>query len=148
MSTLKNQQYVGEVFVGIDVRRTSYTVVELIESEVVKKTRMPGSPERLIKYLKSNYPKAKLKTVYEAGFSGFVLHRELTEAGIENIIVNPSSIAVESKDRVKTDKIDATKMAKHLSLGLLVGKSLRTLIANLFVLPLVWQLLEEKFQQI
>ncbi len=40
MSTLKNQQYAGEVFVGIDVHRTSYTVVELIESEVVKKTRM------------------------------------------------------------------------------------------------------------
>ncbi len=82
---------------------------------------MPGSPERLIKYLKSNYPKANLRTVYEAGFSGFVLHRELTEAGIDNIIVNSSSIAVESKDRVKTDKRDATKMAKHLSLGLLKG---------------------------
>jgi transposase len=121
MSRLKNLEFTGEVFVGIDVHRESYTVVELIESEVVKKTRMPGNPERLIKYLKNHYPKAQLRTVYEAGFSGFVLHRELTACGINNIIVNPSSIAVESKDRVKTDKRDATKMAKHLSLGLLRG---------------------------
>ena len=59
--------------------------------------------------------------MYEAGYSGFVLHRELVKEGIDNIVVNPASIAVSKSDRVKTDKRDSRKLAEHLSAGLLRG---------------------------
>jgi transposase len=116
-----SSEYSGEVFVGIDVHRSSYMVAEVISGEVVKKTSMPSSWQTLLKYLSTRYPNGKIKSVYEAGFSGFVLHRKLMESGIENIVVNASSIAVEVKDKVKTDRRDSVKLALHLSKGLLKG---------------------------
>jgi transposase len=50
-----------------------------------------------------------------------VLHRYLTQNGVENIVVNAASIEVSSRDRVKTDKRDAVKIAKQLSSGFLKG---------------------------
>ena len=49
------------------------------------------------------------------GFSGYVLHRKLENAGIRNIVVNPASIAIASNDKVKTDLRDSKKLAVELS---------------------------------
>jgi transposase len=62
-----------------------------------------------------------VKTCYEAGYSGFWLHRELEAAGISNIVVHAASIAVEANNRVKTDKRDSLKMATQLAAGQLRG---------------------------
>ena len=67
------------------------------------------------------FPGAKIKSAYEAGFSGFHLHRYLTQKGINNIVVHPASIEVSSRDRVKTDKRDALKIATQLSAQRLRG---------------------------
>ena len=67
------------------------------------------------------FPGATLYSVYEAGFSAFVLHRVLTKAGISNIVVNPASIAVAANDKVKTDRRDAKKLAIDLADGRLRG---------------------------
>jgi len=61
----------------------------------------------------------KLFTCYEAGRDGFWIHRELLKRGIENVIVDPSSIEVSRRARrAKTDSLDAIslveKLAKHL----------------------------------
>src|SRR5439155_27306262 len=63
----------------------------------------------------------KINTAYEAGFSGFHLHRHLISHGINNIVVHPGSIEVASRDRVKTDKRDALKIATQLAAGRLRG---------------------------
>ncbi len=63
------------------------------------------------------FPGASFKTAYEAGFSGFVLHRNLEKAGIPNIVVNPGSIEIAVHNRVKTDKRDALKIATLLEAG-------------------------------
>jgi transposase len=48
---------------------------------------------------------------YEAGREGFWLHRYLLSIGIENLVVDSSSIEVKRrKRRVKTDRIDAEKL--------------------------------------
>ena len=48
---------------------------------------------------------------YEAGRDGFWVHRYLINAGIENVIVDSSSIEVNRKKRrAKTDKLDAAKL--------------------------------------
>lgn len=54
-------------------------------------------------------------SVYEAGRDGFWLHRWLLAHGVDNVIVDPSSIEVEQRaKRVKTDKRDSDKMLRCL----------------------------------
>ena len=52
---------------------------------------------------------------YEAGRDGFWLHRYLLSCGIENVVVDSSSIEVDRrKRRAKTDRIDAGKLLHML----------------------------------
>ena len=114
--------YTGkEIYVGIDVHKISYTVVAICDDELMKKVKMEASPEGLISHLKSHYEGASINTVYEAGFSGFDLHRRLIKAGINNRVVHAASIEISARDKVKTDKRDALKMAVQLSDGRLKG---------------------------
>ncbi|WP_225902651.1 IS110 family transposase [Pseudanabaena sp. PCC 6802] len=62
-----------------------------------------------------------MHTAYEAGFSGFVLHRELKKHGIQNLVVNASWVEVSVNDRVKTDKRDALKLSTLLEVRRLKG---------------------------
>jgi transposase len=65
---------------------------------------------------------AKIYTAYEAGFSGFGLHRELdSHKEIKSIVVNAASIAVAANDKVKTDLRDSKKIAEQLSVNRLRG---------------------------
>lgn len=109
------------VFVGIDVHKRTYAVVSFVDGVVVKKWQTVASPEALARQLKDLYPYSKIRTAYEAGFSGFVLHRVLEQAGIHNLVVNPGSIEVSIHNRVKTDKRDAQKIASLLEAGRLKG---------------------------
>jgi len=52
---------------------------------------------------------------YEAGRDGFWLHRYLTQEGIENLIVDSSSIEVNRRQRrAKTDRMDVEKLLSQL----------------------------------
>ena len=52
---------------------------------------------------------------YEAGRDGFWIHRHLISQGIENVVVDPSSLEVNRrKRRAKTDRIDAGKLLSTL----------------------------------
>ena len=114
--------YIGqEVFVGIDVHKRNYSVVAMFEGTVVKKWHTSANPDKLVKQLLRYFPGASIHTVYEAGFSGFVLHRTLVAAGINNLVVNPGSIETAVHNRVKTDKRDALKLAELLAAGRLTG---------------------------
>ena len=54
---------------------------------------------------------APLVSCYEAGRDGFWLHRCLCAHGIENIIVDSSSLEVNRRQRqAKTDRLDAEKL--------------------------------------
>ncbi|NJK53214.1 MAG: IS110 family transposase [Leptolyngbyaceae cyanobacterium SU_3_3] len=111
----KARSYVGkQVFIGIDVHKKTYTVVARVEEEVVKKWTTTASPQSLSQQLLKYFAGATIYSAYEAGFSGFVLHRELEAHGIENIVVNAAGIEVAVNDRVKTDKRDALKLATLL----------------------------------
>jgi transposase len=53
----------------------------------------------------------RIVSCYEAGRDGFWLHRYLLSCGIENVVVDSSSIEVNRrKRRTKTDRIDARKL--------------------------------------
>ena len=52
---------------------------------------------------------------YEAGRDGFWLHRYLVEAGVENLVVDSSSIQVDRRfRRAKTDRMDVAKLVDLL----------------------------------
>jgi transposase len=57
----------------------------------------------------------RIVSCYEAGRDGFWLHRYLISHGIENVVVDSSSIEVNRrKRRAKTDRIDARKLLRML----------------------------------
>lgn len=113
--------YTGKtVFIGIDVHRSFFVLSCLCEGVVVKRCRMPGRAEAVIAFISKYFAGALVRTCYEAGYSGFWLHRALTDAGIVNIVVHPAHVAVEA-NRVKTDKRDSLKLAEHLAAGRLRG---------------------------
>lgn len=56
-----------------------------------------------------------VRSCYEAGREGFWLHRALTEMGIENMVVDASSIEVNRRQRrAKTDRMDVEKLVRQL----------------------------------
>jgi transposase len=115
--------YTGKnIYVGMDVHKKTYSCVSICEGLIVKRDTMPAKPEILLSYLSNSFTGAdKIFTAYEAGFSGFHLHRYLVSQGINNIVVHPGSIEVAARDRVKTDKRDALKIATQLAAGRLRG---------------------------
>lgn len=114
--------YTGKmVFVGIDVHKKSYSVAVVCDGELIKRDSIIACPSNLIAYLKKYFSGAQIKSAYEAGFCGFHLHRALLESDIDNIVVHAAAIEVSSRDRVKTDKRDATKIAVQLSTSRLKG---------------------------
>jgi transposase len=60
-------------------------------------------------------PEARVVSCYEAGRDGFWLHRCLMSQGVENEVVDSSSIEVDRRQRwAKTDRLDVKKLLKML----------------------------------
>jgi transposase len=58
---------------------------------------------------------APVKSCYEAGREGFWLHRHLVAEGVENLVVDSSSIEVNRRaKRTKTDRLDVGKLLSML----------------------------------
>jgi len=108
-----------KVFVGIDVHKRTYSLVAICEEVIVKRWSMKADVEACRAALIKFFAGANISSVYEAGFSGYSLHRELLKHGIGNIVISPASVQKAPNDRVKTDQLDALKMATQLSKGLL-----------------------------
>lgn len=61
-------------------------------------------------------------SVYEVGFCGNWINRELPKCGIKNIIVNPADVPTSNKEKLtKTDRIDCRKLARELENQTLKG---------------------------
>jgi len=61
----------------VDVHKKTYAVTAICDGVVVKKDTLAAYPEQLVRYIKKYFNGAIVNTVYEAGFSGFSLHRYL-----------------------------------------------------------------------
>lgn len=114
--------YIGkDIFVGLDVHKKTYAVVARVDGEVVKKWTTVASPSKLVAQLFRYFEGGNIYTAYEAGFSGFSLHRDLESTGIHNLVVHAAGIEVAANDRVKTDKRDAAKLSSLLESKRLKG---------------------------
>ena len=118
----KSVSYLGrQVFIGIDVHKTTYAISCQCAGVLVKRWQMKADMEKLVEILKRDFEGGILFAAYEAGFSGYKLYRYLESKGIKTLVVNPASIEVSSRDRVKTDKKDSVKIANQLAAGRLRG---------------------------
>lgn len=116
------KDYTGKkIYLGIDVHKTTYSVAAICEKVVIKKARLPANPEGLVTFCKKHFSGATVESAYEAGFSGFHLHRVLEKNGIKNLVVHAAGIEVATGDRVKTDKRDSLKIATQLEANRLEG---------------------------
>lgn len=113
--------YAGKrVYIGIDVHRAFFVASCVSDGVVVKRCRMPGTAEAVVSFIGKYFNGAEVRTCYEAGYSGFWLHRALEGNGVSNIVVHAAHVEVES-NRVKTDKRDSLKLAEQLAAGRLKG---------------------------
>jgi len=70
----------------------------------------------------SDIIRCPLQSTYEAGFSGFWIHRELEQFGFTNMVIHPGDIPTTHKEKTtKTDKVDSRKLARELENGTLRG---------------------------
>ncbi len=110
------------IYIGIDVHLKNWVVTIMVGGVIYKTFSQNPNTKDLKKYLVKNFPEGNYYSVYEAGFCGYSLHRELVKEGIKNIIVNPADILTTDKDkRQKEDKRDSRKMARSLNNGELEG---------------------------
>jgi transposase len=120
MNTQK-MTYIGrQVFIGIDVHKRTYTLGCLCDGNVVKRCRMPASPARLIEFIEKVFSRAQISSTYEAGFSGYGLHRYLRSHGVASLVVHAAWVEVSTKN-VKTDKRDSMTLAVQFAAGRLRG---------------------------
>ena len=110
------------IYVGMDVHKKSWSVSIHTEQFEHKTFTQPPEVEKLTHYLQRTFPGATYHTVYEAGFSGFWLHDQLKEKGIDCMVVNPADVPTKNKERTgKTDRIDCRKLARGLRNGEIKG---------------------------
>jgi transposase len=103
------------ICVGIDTHEEDYQVAKVINGICLGNHRMKAGSEELIEHLRSRYPGAAFRCVYESCAWGFNLQRRLQQAGIECIVVHAADVSATDKEkRRKTDKVDALKLARDL----------------------------------
>jgi hypothetical protein len=94
-------------------------------TQAAEKPRFRAIPARDLGRLAEEIHKAKerfrlpadapVRTCYEAGRDGFWVHRALVAGGIDNVVVDSSSIEVDRRrKRVKSDPVDAAKLLNLL----------------------------------
>jgi len=105
----------------MDVHTTSYTLCcyRANDDDVFAVATMEPQLKNILKYLsrvKENYGgEVTFQCGYEAGCIGYTLYHQLTDHGIDCVILAPSTMPQTSKREIKTDKRDAKKVAKCLA---------------------------------
>lgn len=122
MSKCTIPSFAGQViFCGFDVHKDTWSVCVRHCGREIAAFPAPADARAIAGKLRRDYPDAEIRSVYEAGFSGFEAHRILVEEhGLRNIVINPADVPTSNKERKrKSDRTDCRKLAKALEAGLL-----------------------------
>jgi transposase len=109
------------LYVGMDVHKDNYTLCcyRIDEDELKYKQKIGPDYKMVLKFLeqvRKNYSdEIEFVCGYEAGSLGYTLYHQLTEHGVKCIILAPTTMAITSRNRIKTDKRDAGNIAKCLA---------------------------------
>jgi len=106
-------------YIGLDVHKATIAVgIAEGEGSPSSYGTIANDPDAIRKLMTRLGGKSvELRVAYEAGPTGYALHRQLTKLGIECMVVAPSLIPVRPGDKVKTDRRDALKIARLLRSG-------------------------------
>lgn len=113
------RDFSGEsIYVGIDSHLKSWKVTVMSKELMLNSFTQPPDSKQLSAYLKGHYPGADIHCVYEAGFAGFNIQRELSSVGINCMVIHPADVPTSDKEkRRKSDSIDSGKLARGLKNG-------------------------------
>jgi len=107
-----------DVYVGLDVAIKSWKVCIYVGRVFYKRFAQPPDPVALVQYLRREFPGGTYHSVYEAGYFGFWIHEALVRLGVDSMVINPADVPTSDKERrTKTDRVDATKLARSLANG-------------------------------
>jgi len=105
----------------MDVHTTNYTLCcySITTDKIFATVTMEPDYRNILKYLKQTESNlggdCHFLCGYEAGSLGYSLHNQLKEQGVDCVILAPSTMATTKKKGIKTDKRDASNIAKCLA---------------------------------
>ena len=103
----------GFIHLGLDVAKDSIAVGILRPDDVVPDTERIFHDEASIRRLIGRFEDPRrLRACYEAGPTGYELHRLLSSIGVVTDVVAPSLIPRVPGDHVKTDRRDCRRLAR------------------------------------
>jgi transposase len=103
-----------DIFVGLEDSKKTWKLAVRSEKMLIQQVSMEARYPVLIRYLRNKFPECTVHLIYEAGFKGFNLYDQLTEDGIDCVVIPPHVVTEPKVNRVKTDKRDARRLAKVL----------------------------------
>jgi len=112
----RNQKF----FIGMDVHLKNWKVTIRNNGFKLRTFSMNPSAYELHRHMSKYYSGGVYYSAYEAGFSGYWIHRDLKNLGFHSIVIHPADVPTTDKEKkTKTDRIDSRKLARHLENGTL-----------------------------
>jgi transposase len=112
----------GPIHLGLDVSKSKFAVGILRWDEQVPDVEVIINDEASVRRLIDRFPnRGQLRVCYEAGPTGFGLHRLLSSMGVACDVIAPALIPKAPADRVKTDRRDCQRLARLHRAGELVA---------------------------
>ncbi len=111
------------IYIGLDVDDQNFHEAALIAAtgEIIEFKCRPNAKGLInqLQKLKIKFPELEIKTCYEATYIGFTLQRDLAAQGFACDVIAPNSIPRMHGNQIKTDRLDAIKLAQLYASGLL-----------------------------
>lgn len=111
------------IYVGIDVDDNSFHFSAFFPAtgEMLEHKTRPTLKSLISKLteIKSKFPEYSLQICYEATYIGYSLQRDLVKNNFDCVVIAPGSIPRVNGNQIKTDRIDAGKLAQFFASGLL-----------------------------
>ena len=107
-------------FIGLDVHADTIAVAVAEggrDGEVRSLGIIPNRPDAVRRLIQKLGGSKGVKACYEAGPTGYALYWELEKLGVDCEVVAPTLVPTKSGERVKTDRRDATKLARCYRAG-------------------------------
>ncbi len=104
-----------DIYFGIDVGLKGWKVAIMTRDLEHRVFTQPPDVSILVNYLSRKFPGGRYHGVYEAGYSGFWIHDEIRERGVECMVANPADVPTKHKEKAhKSNRVDARKLVRSL----------------------------------